>query len=378
MNSFSGTAIIWVILGLFFCAADRTTGETPDRKVKVNLTAVRWKFQEPHLLLTSGSPVFRLFYTELEKQSFERARSDFPVEKLAKIFNVTGFSRERLLRISQINFVPEAGDELKNAEITAVNVKERIVNIPLYTFSNPRTTAKEVVRGVAFIEYNDPLAQARINSWLERYLQQCNQLEQRRSRLVHKFEEALRVNLPSPPFKKELLSYLSNRQRELETAAACMAEWKKILPPEMVDRSTRTMVQRRTRLAEIDKAFRNDSSSPVNTNDRKYIVDDLIIMSYSNVSFYCNALDSMNYCYKERDYDTLYAMCMEHFFSIDAIRTGFSWPGYNDFRREWLSSGMNPADSTSQVSPGDFEIVFTDLPKPVNEQYKCYLIIGMN
>ena len=101
-------------------------------------------------------------------------------------------------------------------------------------------------------------------------------------------------------------------------------------------------------------------------------------MSYSNVSFYCNALDSMNYCYKERDYDTLYAMCMEHFFSIDAIRTGFSWPGYNDFRREWLSSGMNPADSTRQVSPGDFEIVFTDLPKPVNEQYKCYLIIGMN
>lgn len=379
MNSFSGIVMIWVLAGVFFSAGCQPAmAETPERKVKVNLTAVYWNFQKPYLLLTSGSPVLRLFYAELEKQSYERVRQDFPAEKLAKIFNVTGFSRERLLRISQINFVAEAVDEQRSEEITAVNVKERTVNIPLYTFSNPRATAKEVVRGVAFIEYSDPKEQARINSWLGRYLRQCNQLEQRRSRLVHEFDEALRGNLPSPPFKKELLSYLSSRQLELETATACMADWKKILPPEIVDRSTRTMVQRRTRLAEIDKAYRNASSSPVNTTDRKYLVDDLIIMSYSNVSFYCNALDSMNYCYKERDYDTLYAMCMEHFFSIDAIRTGFSWPGYNDFRREWLSAGMNPADSARQVIPGDFEIVFTDLPKPVNEQYKCYLIIGMN
>ncbi|MEI8246681.1 MAG: hypothetical protein WCI51_12690 [Lentisphaerota bacterium] len=378
MNKFFGTVAILVIPGLLFCAGSRTMAETPDRKVKVNLTAVRWKLQEPYLLLTSGSPVFRLFHKELEMQSYERAARDFPAEKLAKIFNVTGFSRERLLQISQINFVPEQSDKQKNGEITAVNVKERTVNIPLYTFSNPRTTAKEVVRGIAFIEYSEPEKQARIDGWLENYLRQCNQLERKRNRLLHEFEKALRSNMPSPLFKQEFLSYLSTRQHELETATVCLDGWKKILPPEIVDRSTRTMAQRRTRLAEIDKAYRNNSGSPVKTADRKYILDDLMAMSYSNISFYCNALDSMNYCYRERDYDTLYAMCMEHFFSIDAIRAGFSWPGYNDFRHEWLSAGMNPLNSAHEVSAGDFEIVFTDLPKPVNELYKCYLIVGMN
>ncbi len=374
----SGNLMIGIILVLFSGTGYRAMAETPDHKVKVNLTAVRWKFQEPYLLLTSGSPVCRLFYTELEARSYERARSDFQAEKLAKIFNVTGFSRERLLQISQINFIPELRNEQKNAETTAVNVKDRSVNIPIYTFSNPRATAKEVVRGIAFIEYNEPAEQARINLWLGNYLRQCNQLEKRRSRLVHEFEQALRGNQPSAAFKQELLSYLSNRLRELETTTACMTDWKKVLPPEIVDRSMRSMVQRRARLAEIDKAYRKNSNSPLNPDHRKFIFDDLEIMSYSNVSFYCNALDSMNYCYRESDYNTLYAMCMEHFFSMDAIRTGFSWPGYNVFRHEWLSAGMNPAASVKPVSASDFEIVFTDLPKPVNELYKCYLIIGMN
>ena len=96
MNNFFGIAAVMVILGLLFCAGSLTAAETPNRKVKVNLTAARWKLQEPYLLLTSGSPVFRLFHKELEMQSYERVRRDFPAEKLAKIFNVTGFSRERL------------------------------------------------------------------------------------------------------------------------------------------------------------------------------------------------------------------------------------------------------------------------------------------
>ena len=176
MNDFSKTVIVGIILCLLFGAGYQAMSETADRKVKVNLTAVRWKFQEPYLLLAAGSPVFRLFYTEQERRSYELARRDFQAETLAKIFNATGFSRERLLQISQINFTPELRDEQKNIEISAVNVKARTVNIPLYAFSNPRTTAKEVVRGIAFIEYNEPKEQTRINGWLESYLRQCNQI----------------------------------------------------------------------------------------------------------------------------------------------------------------------------------------------------------
>ena len=378
MSDFSKTVITGTILCLFLGMGFQAMSETADRKVKVNLTAVRWKFQEPYLLLAAGSPVFRLFYTEQERRSYELACRDFQAEKLAKVFNVIGFSRERLLQVSQINFTPELRDEQKNVEISAVNVKERIVNIPLYSFSNPRTTAKEVVRGIAFIEYSEPKEKARINGWLEKYLRQCNQLEQRRNRLLHDFDKELRVSSPSPSFKQELLSYLSSRQHELGTLIACMAEWKKVLPPEIVDRSMHGMVQRQARIAEIDKAYRNNSNSPLSTADRKYLFDDLVVMSFSNVSFYCNALDIMNYCYKGNDYNTLYAMCMEHFFSMDAVRSGFTWPGYNAFRHEWVAAGMNAAASAHQVSSSDFEIVFTDLPKPVNELYKCYLIVGMN
>lgn len=378
MNDFSKTVIVGIILCLLFGAGYQAMSETADRKVKVNLTAVRWKFQEPYLLLAAGSPVFRLFYTEQERRSYELARRDFQAETLAKIFNATGFSRERLLQISQINFTPELRDEQKNIEISAVNVKARTVNIPLYAFSNPRTTAKEVVRGIAFIEYNEPKEQTRINGWLESYLRQCNQIEQRRNRLLHDFDKELRVSSPSASFKQELLGYLSSRQHELEALISCMADWKKVLPPEIVDRSMRGMVQRQARIAEINKAYHNDSNSPLSAANRNYLFDDLVVMSFSNVSFYCNALDIMNYCYKANDYNTLYAMCMEHFFSMDAVRSGFTWPGYNAFRHEWVVAGMNPAASVHQVRASDFEIVFTDLPKPVNELYKCYLIVGMN
>ena len=88
MSDFSKTVITGTILCLFLGMGFQAMSETADRKVKVNLTAVRWKFQEPYLLLAAGSPVFRLFYTEQERRSYELACRDFQAEKLAKVFNV--------------------------------------------------------------------------------------------------------------------------------------------------------------------------------------------------------------------------------------------------------------------------------------------------
>lgn len=388
MNNFTATVLSVVVWSVLTCSTAQAVQTESAPKVKVNLTAIRWIFQESHQLVFSGSPSYGIIYGAHETLATELARSYFPGEALAMIFNLSGFSRARLLQIAQINFTPSPCVDWRNnneneaeaSEFTlTVDLQDRVVNILPYTFFGPQNLAENIVWGAGFIEYHQSMVQEKLKAWMAEYLRQCNQLELRRIRLVHNFHDNVADNVYlSPQFKVELLHYLSYRKLELLATAAVMEDWNKTLPEERVVRSHRNIVQRLARLTEIDFTSSYNFNAELAIADREFLAGDIIHMSSSDNSFYCNTLENMNAMFADGDYASLYSLCLGHFFSLTTMNFGHICPGYNAFRQQWIAAGMNSNTADEPVTTGDFELIFTELPKPVTSLYKLYSITGMN
>lgn len=387
MNKFIMRLILVAIMSLMSSSIVQAEPMKPEHRVKINLTAMRWMFQPPYQLISSSSTVFKILYAAQETLAAELTTQAFPLDKLVMILNTTGFSREQLMEISQINFTPyptidvreERGRVNRGLYTVTVDLQEHIVNILPNSFDIPQRLAENIVWSVAFIEYNESKYQTRIKNWLEYYLRKCNKLEQRRYWVVHDFDNDMLTNIStSLRFKNELSDYLSYRQRELGKVLNSMVEWKKNIPSAIVDLKMKETIQRIARLKKIEENYRENFFGWLSIFDRKFLGKDFDVMSYSDVNFYCNALDNMNAFYDAGDYNILYAICMGHYYSFNMMRSGFCVPGYNAFRREWSSSGLSSSESLHKVIASDFELVFTDLPIPVNEAYQCYTITGLN
>ena len=357
------------------CSASPAMAEPPDAKqldgrVKVNLSEVRRLFQPPHQFITDGSPVLRIIYAVQNALANECAMRSFSPEQLVKALNKKGLNRRELLQIRQIDFYIKAPARFKieaaeDGIFSIVDPDERVINIPLEKLLSGSTPglARFVILGAGCIEYYnaEEQEQEQRREWMKRYVQQCGQREARRYRLVHKFSDDIsNRNLSSPRFKTELSDYLKIRQQELNTVIDSIAEWKKYFPEQLLTARRNQVLRLQDRIEAIAAKYRDNSTAALTAEDYNYLLRDINIASYGELSFFCINEPAI---LKSMAYDKIYAFCLDYFFSENMRFNGFSHPGYNTFHREF-SAAKFQNNSDGPVSVSDFEIIFEDLSGP--------------
>lgn len=380
---------IILLLALLSCnnlrAAVDNTIETSG-KIKVNLALIRDFFSTPVQLITANSPAGPWINGIQKNTAAEFAAALFPADNLAQIFNAAGFSREQLMQLKQINFTNCPGLFNANTDDTSdepyytitVNWRERTVNVLPSTFFYPANLAEDLIWGAGLIVYYTAPDQTGINAALDSYLNKCNLLEQRRKTLIDGFYDTLECEALTILTRPQLLNYIAYRQFELTAVIQAMNDFKHIIPNEKLENSQRNLLRRVERLKEIELRFCYNLSAPLLPEDIQFICGDIIAMSSSDNSFYCNTIENMNSMREEGDYAVLYALCLGHYYSLTNMCFGYIAPGYNAFRQQWQNGGIQPDNAETSVSAGDFEIIFSELPQISGNYYKLYSMAGID
>ncbi len=319
-----------------------------------------------------NGPADRTLKIHLQTLRREIIRKFFESNSPAFFLNWSGVPREKLLKISKINFTPMEGFTLN------VDLKTRELLILPARFFDPINLAEDINWGIGFLDYQDSAAKPQMNEKLDQYIAENIKLEVTRQWLVDDFYQMLldRKTLSDKAFNEYLNSYLKTRIQELEFNRKALPAWQQFLPMDMIKKWENNNSTRLEKIVELSRKYGNNTSSKALTEqEAEFLRGDIITKSFSDCSFQSNSFDNIVSIYQDKDYAMLFSLCFGHFYSVKTMSLGFICPGYNRFRQFWTPVfGTKKADG-DQISANDFSLTFDE---GNSFEEKFYLLFSIN
>ena len=353
--------------------SDSATEAIPEgRKIQVNCAAVEKMLQAPFEDYMLDGPADRSLKIHLHALRREIIRKFFESNSPAYFLNWSGVPRDKLLKISRINFTPMEGFTLN------VDLKTRELLILPPRFFDPINLAEDINWGIGFLDYQDSAAKPRLNEKLDQYIAENIKLEVTRQWLVDDFYQMLRdrKTLSDKSFNEYLNSYLNTRMRELEFNRQALPSWEHFLPMDMIKKWENHNSTRLEKIVELSRKYGNNTSpNALEEKDAEFLRGDVITKSFSDCSFQSNSFENIVSIYQDKDYAMLYSLCFGHFYSVKTMSLGFICPGYNRFRQFWTPVFGTKTAGGNQISADDFSLTF-DEENAVEEKF--YLLFSIN